>query len=161
MEIKSLGLIVSLPYQLMGHIPITQITSQLTNALEAEELRDSEEEDNDDDNVKESQLRSPPELADIFHVGQFVPAIVTGIRPAGTTEGQSILGFSRDRSEKASMRVELSLIPSMVNNGLEKTDLRSGFVSSLFNLFNLRTVHTDHTDHRWFDYQHRGSWLRD
>jgi len=129
MEIKSLGLIVSLPYQLMGHIPITQITTQLTNALEAEELRDSNGEDSDGDDLMEQQHQSPPELHEIFRVGQFVRAVVTAVRSAGTTERNSLLGFSHEQFEKASMRVELSLIPGMVNSGLEKTDFRSGFVS--------------------------------
>ena len=34
-SIQPLALIISLPNQLMGHVPITQVTSQLTSRLES------------------------------------------------------------------------------------------------------------------------------
>ena len=150
-EIKPLGLIVSLPDQLIGHIPITQITSQLTKALEAEQFDDSSQEDNQSEAGKENTPTSPPQLSDMFHTGQFLYAIVTAVRPAGTTEGFSVLGFSRDHYERASMRVELSLVPDTVNIAVEKTDLCSGYVSSSMEDLCLYSQQQQTADYQWFN----------
>lgn len=123
--IQPLALIVSLPCQLLGHVPITHVSTQLTQQLEAME---------DDDNVPmdendESHSREAPELFDIFRVGQYVRAVVTAVRPAGTTARDVIgLGRKMDETERACQRVELSLIPEQVNTGVSKADLMTGFV---------------------------------
>ncbi len=141
MAIYPLALIVSLPDQLLGHVPITKISDRLTAALEAadqEEDVGSEASDDgdggDEEGGGEKRGSSPPDLMEIFQPGQFVSAIVTAIKPPGTTEGGSA-SYARDETEKTSRRVELSLIPSQVNSGLVKTDLKTGVVS-----FPLNTV---------------------
>lgn len=119
-------LIVSLPNQLLGHIPITHVSSQLTSLLEAaEEGVTSDQEDSEDGEAKEG---APPDLAELFRPGQYVRGVVSAVKPTGTTEGRA-LRYSRDEAEKASRRIELSLIPEQVNVGLVKADLRKGLVS--------------------------------
>ena len=127
-------LIVSLPNQLFGNIPITNISSQLTSALESADAddvpddrsgaEDEEEEENTD------QDKTPPDLLELFQVGQYLRATVAAVKPPGTTEGQ-VFNYSRDEVERASRRVELSLIPEQVNSGLLKSDLKKGFVSDV------------------------------
>ncbi|KAL5519222.1 RRP5 [Sanghuangporus vaninii] len=118
-------LIVSLPDQLLGHVPITHISSQLTSALEA---ADAESLVGGDSDTEEDTLddRGPPDLTELFRTGQYVRAVVTAVRPSGTTDGH-VFGHHRDELEKASRRVELSLIPEQVHVGLAKTDLVKGF----------------------------------
>lgn len=136
-SIYPLALIVSLPGQLLGHVPITQISDQLTTALENADEDDadassSDEEEDGDEGLDETTKRGPPDLMEIFQPGQFVAAVVTAIKSPGTTDGGSF-SYARDEAEKTSRRVELSLIPSQVNSGLVKTDLKSGFVSCISN----------------------------
>lgn len=124
--IHPLALIVSLPCQLFGHIPVTHISNPLTKALEALDDEDEALMEQADD---EEHSRRPPELFEIFRVGQYVRAVVTAVRPAGTT-ARDVIGFRRrlDETERASQRVELSLIPEQVNMGVSKEDLTKGFV---------------------------------
>ncbi|KAI0027317.1 nucleic acid-binding protein [Vararia minispora EC-137] len=121
MAIQPLALIVSLPNQLAGHVPITQISPELTKSLETMDV-DSENEDNED----EDQATSIPDLHDLYQLGQYVRCIVTTVHIAGTTEG-SIVRRSKDDIERASWRVELSLSPELVNEGVSKADIRPGF----------------------------------
>jgi len=95
MAIYPLALIVSLPDQLLGHVPITQISDQLTAALEAADQEEDVGSDASDDGDEgdeegggEKRGSSPPDLMEIFQPGQFVSAIVTAIKPPGTTEDE-------------------------------------------------------------------------
>ncbi|KAF8578416.1 U3 snoRNP-associated protein Rrp5 [Ramaria rubella] len=126
--IQPLALIVSLPCQLVGHVPITHVSTQLTKQLEALDEEDEEFLEQDDD---ETRPRRAPELFEIFRVGQYVRAVVTAIRPAGTTS-RDIIGLRRkmDEIERACQRVELSLIPERVNIGVSKEDLSTDFILS-------------------------------
>lgn len=138
--VHPLALIISLPNQLYAHVPITNVSSQYTNMLERmEELDDDERSDaemwdieskNDDDEGSSVNMQYP-ELLDMFSVGQYVRAIVTAIHAPGSS---SISGFMKSRDElvKASKRVELSLAPEKVNAGVQKPDLRAGFVRKRF-----------------------------
>lgn len=126
MVVYPFTLIVSLPNQLLGQIPITHISSQLTSLLEAaEEGVTSDQEESEDEEANEGV---PPDLAELFRPGQYVRAVVSAVKPTGTTKGTA-LRYSRDEVEKASRRIELSLIPEQVNIGLVKADLRKGLVS--------------------------------
>lgn len=133
--VQPLALIVSLPNQLLGHIPITQISPQLTSALEAMDEGDEADFDATESADRASPSRSPkpriPELFDIFHVGQFVRCVVTATHTPGTTDTTGLGLKGRGELEKASRRVELSLAPNLVNAGVVKADLRPGFVSLL------------------------------
>ncbi|THV06019.1 nucleic acid-binding protein [Dendrothele bispora CBS 962.96] len=124
-SIQPLALIVSLPNQLLGHIPITNISSQLTSLLE--KMDEDEEESGDED--EEDEFKLVPDLLEIFRVGQYVRAVVTANHAPGTTDVSGI-GRSRDEVARASRRVELSLVPERVNVGVQKSDLKSGFTLS-------------------------------
>jgi rRNA biogenesis protein RRP5 len=124
-SIQPLALVISLPNQLLGHVPITHISSQLTNLLEA--MEDGEGSDQDDESGMESRIPELPELTEIFRPGQYVRAMVTAVHAPGSTNVDGI-GRARDETAKASRRVELSLVPEKVNNGVQKCDLQPGFV---------------------------------
>lgn len=124
-SIEPLALVVSLPNQLYGHVPITQITSEFTSTLEsmnADELLSDEEAEGVD--VRTSRALDP---FDLFRPGQYLRCVVVAAGATKTTAGS---GRARDDVEKASRRVELSLVPEHVNQGVVKTDLKSGFTMS-------------------------------
>jgi rRNA biogenesis protein RRP5 len=126
-NILPLALIVSLPNQLYGHVPITNISSQLTELLErldAQELRSNDEEVEENEDSRPSHT---PELSDLFTVGQYVRAVVSAVHAPGTSDVLGV-GRSRDENIKTSRRVELSLIPERVNTGVSRSDLKQGFV---------------------------------
>ncbi|KIK70798.1 hypothetical protein GYMLUDRAFT_32858 [Collybiopsis luxurians FD-317 M1] len=128
-SIQPLALIVSLPNQLFGHVPITNISPQLTSLLESMDA-DGSEEEKEEESGDEGEETSPrakiPELSDLFHSGQYVRATVTTLHVQGSTDVTG-LAKSRDETIKASRRVELSLSPELVNSGIQKSDLRPGF----------------------------------
>ncbi|CAL1695136.1 unnamed protein product [Somion occarium] len=125
--VQPLALIVSLPNQLLAHVPITNISSELTARLEAmdEDLDKSVHEDSDN----EEEPSHVPDLSELFHPGQYIRAIVSAVHAPGSTDAMGI-GRGRDELQKASRRVELSLIPEKVNEGVVKQDLKKGFVLS-------------------------------
>ncbi|KAJ8488314.1 hypothetical protein ONZ45_g14005 [Pleurotus djamor] len=124
-SIHPLALIVSLPNQLFAHIPITHISSQMTDLLESNNQSD-EESDIDEDISPQSHV---PELSELFTVGDYVRGVVTAVHPAGSGD-VSMLGRTRDAMVKTSRRVELSLVPERVNQGVNKEDLKPGFTLS-------------------------------
>ncbi|KAJ7071209.1 hypothetical protein C8F01DRAFT_1109545 [Mycena amicta] len=119
--VEPLALVVSLPNQLFAHVPITNVSSQLTALLE--KTLDADEGD------EEEEDSALPELADLFKPGQYVRAVVAAVHPPGSTEN-SAMARSRDPAAKASRRVELSLLPERVNAGVNKSDLKTGFTLS-------------------------------
>ncbi|EIW64233.1 uncharacterized protein TRAVEDRAFT_138819 [Trametes versicolor FP-101664 SS1] len=123
-SVEPLALIVSLPNQLFAHVPITQISSQLTHILESED--DAE---NSDDEEEEASASRVPDLFEIFQPGQYVRAVVSAVHQPGSTDATG-LGRARDEVQKASRRVELSLVPEKVNEGVAKADLLAGFALS-------------------------------
>ncbi|KAJ7786117.1 hypothetical protein B0H16DRAFT_1670341 [Mycena metata] len=125
-SIEPLALIVSLPNQLFAHVPITNISSQLTTLLESSMDEDEEKGEVEEDEGSSSHV---PDLSDIFQVGQYVRAIVTTVHAPGSTD-MSGIGKSRDEVARASRRVELSLAPERVNAGVHKSDLKAGFTLS-------------------------------
>jgi rRNA biogenesis protein RRP5 len=140
-SIGPLALVVSLPNQLYGHVPITQISSELTSSLESMDEDDKPtpdgndgNDDENDDEVVEDKTSPVPDLFDLFRPGQYLRCVVIDSHAAGTTGTVAGAGRARDDTEKASRRVELSLIPEQVNKGVVKTDLKSGFVSSCISL---------------------------
>ena len=127
-SVEPLSLIVSLPNQLFGHIPITQISSELTALLEkvSESADEEGDEEGDEDDTKSQ--RKIPDLADIFSPGQYLRAVVTDVHAPGTTDNFGI-GRPKDDSQRVSRRVELSIEPHKVNSGVAVKDLTPGFVS--------------------------------
>lgn len=130
-SIQPLGLVVSLPNQLFGHVPITNISSQLTTLLE--KIDESEEEPvseaEDDERLNSSHI---PDLFEIFQEGQFIRCVVNAVHAHGSTDISGI-GKSRDEVARASRRVELTLAPERINTGVQKSDLRPGFVIIIHN----------------------------
>lgn len=126
-SIFPLALIVSLPNQLFGHVPITNISAQLTDLLEK-----AQEDDDDDDDRSSLYSSRIPDLSEIFHVGQYVRAVVATVHASGSTDASGV-GKSRDEAARASRRVELSLIPERVNVGVLKSDLKANFVCAWLN----------------------------
>ncbi|KAI0801037.1 hypothetical protein C8Q74DRAFT_1239986 [Fomes fomentarius] len=124
--VEPLALIVSLPNQLFAHVPITNISIQLTHALETMEEAEVDPSDEEDDDASPSRV---PDLFELFQPGQYVRAVVTAIHAPGATD-VSGLGRARDEVQKASRRIELSLVPEKVNEGVAKSDLRTGFTLS-------------------------------
>ncbi|KAJ3843897.1 hypothetical protein F5878DRAFT_721109 [Lentinula raphanica] len=130
-SIQPLALVVSLPNQLFGHVPITNISSQLTSLLESMDVDEEEDVEESGDEGEGSASRSKiPELSELFHVGQYVRATVTLLHVPGTTDVTG-LGKSRDETLRASRRVELSLNPQQVNDGVQKSDLKAGYTLSV------------------------------
>lgn len=123
--VQPLALIISLPNQLLGHVPVTQISTHYTQILEA--MDDDEDEVSKDDADEATTLKRIPDLSDLFQPGQYVRTVVTAVRAAGSTETSGI-GYTRDMTLKGSHRVELSLSPERVNEGVQKADLAAGFV---------------------------------
>ncbi|SCV70668.1 BQ2448_3430 [Microbotryum intermedium] len=136
--VRPLELIVSLPNQLLAHVPITSISNEYTAQLEsAEEALSGEEEEqvNDDDgdnDLKDGRTgtehpgtRDLPTLAHWYRVGSFVSAVVIASkRPEGRRKAAR---RESDDLVRASRTIELSLEPSKVNEGVLKTDLKPGF----------------------------------
>ena len=133
-SIEPLALVVSLPNQLYGHVPITQISSELTASLERmneddEPRSDKEEEEEEEEEDAGEKISRLPDLFDLFRPGQYLRCVVVASHAAGTTKAGVGTGRTMSEVEKASRRVELCLIPEQVNQGVLKTDLKPGFVS--------------------------------
>jgi rRNA biogenesis protein RRP5 len=111
-KINDLNLVVSLPHQLVGSVAITEISEPITKAVEA--VAQAEEED------EEGVL---PDLANLFKVGQWVRCCI--IQLSGSDEQQ---GVSLDKRSKTKKRIDLSLKPEIVNNGVIVNDLAKGMV---------------------------------
>ncbi|KAJ3505470.1 hypothetical protein NLJ89_g7399 [Agrocybe chaxingu] len=127
--ILPLALIISLPNQLYAHVPITNISTQFTEALERMEAREFSAEENKSEG--EDEENSPPrsyipELTELFRVGQYVRGVVSAIHEPGTSDISGV-GRSRDEVSRASKRVELTLVPGRVNTGVQKSGLKAGF----------------------------------
>ena len=142
-DIRPLALLVSLPNQLLGHVPATHISSLLTERLERVDAEEADstgnqEEDGDVEEKSASASSDVPDLADMFTVGQYLTAVVEEVRPSGA---RSSIDFSKARDEvtKAAKRAELSIDPEKVNAGVAKRDLVSGFVRRML-YFYIRLV---------------------
>ncbi|GAA6020638.1 hypothetical protein JCM10207_007806 [Rhodosporidiobolus poonsookiae] len=117
--VRPLELIVSLPSQLVAHIPIINISSEFTARLEAAGGASSDE----DSDEEEDDL---PALHDLFHVGQWVVAAVVSTKDSDSKVKMG--GREGDENVRQSRRVEMSLEPEKVNEGVAKGDLKRGFI---------------------------------
>lgn len=124
-SVHPLVVVVSLPNQLVAHVPITKITSQLSRLLESMDVRSDASGESASDTVADNV----PDLSELFHPGQYVRAVVANVHPPGTTDLAGLMR-SRDEVVKASRRVELSLVPEEVNAGVRKSDLKDGYTMS-------------------------------
>ncbi|CBQ68100.1 related to RRP5-processing of pre-ribosomal RNA [Sporisorium reilianum SRZ2] len=140
LAIHPLAVVVSLPNQMLGHIPATQISPQFTQRLQAaadasadedesmDEDSDSDDEDDEDEghaNGASSKVSNKvPELRELFHVGQWLVASVVQVRSGDVAKGRPTR--EGGEYEKESRRVELSLAPHLVNAGVSVSDLDTG-----------------------------------
>lgn len=134
--VRALELVVSLPNQLLAHIPITNISPEYTARLEASgessdegesEEEESEEESDDEEGGSGKKSSGLPGLATLFKEGDWVPAIVMASKSSDSKA--KLGGREGDENVRASRRIELSLEPEKVNEGVAKGDLKAGFVS--------------------------------
>ncbi|KAI0844161.1 nucleic acid-binding protein [Daldinia vernicosa] len=101
-EISPLELVLSLPNNLSGHVPITAISDVLNEKIAAEAAND-EEDDEAEDGL---------DLQTIFKIGQYLRAYVT-----------STIEESTAASAKPRRRIELTLRPALANTGLSSQDV--------------------------------------
>lgn len=132
--VRPLELIVSLPNQLYGHIPITNISVEYTTRLEEEGEDSSEEESEEESENEEAKPATAglPSLNQLFKVGEYVSAIV--VSSATSDSKVKMGGRTGDETVRAAQRIELSTEPEKVNEGIAKGDLRTGFVSRYLTL---------------------------
>ncbi|KAJ2614175.1 rRNA biogenesis protein rrp5 [Coemansia sp. RSA 1365] len=117
--IYELELRVSLPNGLVGFVPITSVSPELTTlvekAAEAAEDSDSMEVDKDGDCTEDDAL----DLSLRFFIGQFVKCVVVDI-----VNGKS---GTAGKKGKAS-RVELTLMPAEINSRIDRDDICEGLI---------------------------------
>ncbi|TFK30827.1 U3 snoRNP-associated protein Rrp5 [Coprinopsis marcescibilis] len=125
--ILPLTLLVSLPNQLLAHIPITNISPEYTQRLErSEEDDEMQDSDEEDDSEVEGPAKSIPDLGQMFSVGQYIRAVVSATLSPGSSDPTGLYK-SRHELAKLCTRVELSLSPPLVNEGVRGDDLKAGF----------------------------------
>lgn len=111
-QINKMELVLSLPDNLVGYVPITNVSPELVKLLEEfddQNESDSEEDSDDEDNEPKSSkpLLEFPSLEERFTVGQYLRAKIVP-----------------NTNEKIKKRIELSIEPENVNNKMdEKEDL--------------------------------------
>jgi rRNA biogenesis protein RRP5 len=119
-----LHLILSLPNNLLAHVPITEISSTLTSILSAEEAAMSEDEEEEDEESS-SGPHGAPDLAELFLPGQYFPAKVLNLFP---TASQSFISqYPVSETTRLAARVELTLVPEKVNSEVAKPELEKGY----------------------------------
>ncbi|GAA5914525.1 hypothetical protein JCM6882_000408 [Rhodosporidiobolus microsporus] len=119
--VRPLELILSLPSQLLAHVPITNISSEFTKRLEA-----AGEDSSADEDFSEDEEDDLPALRDLFEEGQWVVAAVVAAKESDSKA--KLGGREGDENVRQSRRVEMSLEPEKVNEGVAKGDLKRGFI---------------------------------
>ncbi|EIW71695.1 hypothetical protein TREMEDRAFT_27162 [Tremella mesenterica DSM 1558] len=114
-----LHLIVSLPNNLLAHVPITEISTTLTRLLSAEEAMSVSEDEEEEDSS------SAPDLGSLFTPGQYFPAKVLTVFP---TASQSFASqYPPSETTRLAARVEMTLVPEKVNSDVASVDLSPGY----------------------------------
>ena len=139
LAIYPLALVVSICDQLLAHVPVTSVSNRLTDRLQSaldeeekdeesdgEDIHETEEEEEEEEDRDDS---SPPELHEIFSVGQWIRASVESVTAAGSKR-QWGMGREGGEYERESQRVQLTMEPTIVNEGIRATDLSPGYVLS-------------------------------
>lgn len=117
-----LHLVVSLPNNLLGHVPITEVSSTLTAALNRE-MNDDDDEKMDEDEDEDEE--GAPELPELFVPGQYVAAKVLNAFP--TASQAFIAQYPVSETTRLAARIELTLIPEKINGDVAKADVAEGF----------------------------------
>ncbi|KAJ1655793.1 rRNA biogenesis protein rrp5, partial [Coemansia sp. RSA 25] len=134
--IRDLELLVSLPNGLVGVVPITSISTELTALVEkaAATAEDSdkdsadEDSDNDDDNdamdVDSSETSDDPlDLKLRFFIGQYVKCVVSEL-----SDAHSSANATKQKKGKNFSRIELTLMPEEINDRFDSDDMCEGLI---------------------------------
>ncbi|KKY24572.1 putative rrna biogenesis protein rrp5 [Diplodia seriata] len=105
-QITSRDIALALPNNLIGFVPLTAVSDQFTERIEA--LLDQDEKEDADASSEDEDV----ELKNIFRLGQYLRAVVT------STGEDAAKG-----SQKNKKRIELSVKPQDSNNRISKSDL--------------------------------------
>lgn len=129
-SVFNLHLILSLPNQLLAHVPITEVSNTLTHLLTKDEKdsnvsmddeeQETEEEESDDEN-------ETPELHELFKPGQYLVASVTQTFPSESSNRAFLSLYPPSEATRLASRVEMSLIPEKVNAEVSKLDVVKGY----------------------------------
>ncbi|KAG8918796.1 rRNA biogenesis protein rrp5 [Tulasnella sp. 417] len=125
-SVKPLALVVSLPGQLHGHVPITSISPTYSALLDKEAASSSEDGKMDQD---EPSIFAA-ELSEMYSVGGFVRVVVTHVHAEGEKARPQLGERPSNDEEWQCGKIELSLVPQKVNEGLTQDDLVSGVMVS-------------------------------
>lgn len=123
-----LHLILSLPNNLLAHVPITEISSTLTKLLSAEQdaMSVDGESDAEEDKEEEDEKSGAPELSQLFAPGQYFTAKVLNLFP---TASQSFISqYPITETTRLAARLEATLVPEKVNSEVAKADFAAGYV---------------------------------
>ncbi|KAG2221563.1 hypothetical protein INT45_002577 [Circinella minor] len=113
-QINELELVVSLPYQLHGVVPITEISDPVTAAVE----RVANQQEDEDDEENDEEQRGLPDLKKLFRVGQYVPCRISSVKTRAETKKKNA--------------IELTLRPEAVNRNVPKVDVAPGVALSAY-----------------------------
>jgi rRNA biogenesis protein RRP5 len=130
-------LVLSLPHGLKGHVAYAQSSDTLAELSKKAAATESVAEADSVGRLKKGK-RTPqdelPPLSDLFKVGQLVRCVVVGLRGAvgvsggaGGADATPSAHSDVGDHEKSRKRVEVSLLPSLVNAGVGVDALREGF----------------------------------
>jgi hypothetical protein len=72
-----------------------------------------------------------PAPSDIFYPGQLLPAVVIAVHSQASK--QHVSGNGRDELWRASQRIELSTVPSLMNGSVSPASIKDGAVRLLKN----------------------------
>ncbi|KAF1938499.1 nucleic acid-binding protein [Clathrospora elynae] len=100
-QITHQDIVLALPNNLVGYVPLTAVSDKLNERLE----KLLKEEGSDKEDGSDDEAFEDVELQDMFSVGQYLRACITA---------------TSDDSARARKRLELSIDPKLVNKGLTK-----------------------------------------
>ncbi len=116
-SVLPLHLILSLPNQLLAHVPITEVSATLTKLLEAGERSII------DDDAAEEEEPDAPELAQLFRPGQYVIGVVLATHIASNSAKEFTSLYPPTETIRLASKVEMSLIPAKANAGVLLDDM--------------------------------------
>jgi rRNA biogenesis protein RRP5 len=122
-----LHLILSLPNQLLAHVPITEISSILTDRLTKGEKDDEDMEIDANAEEEEEDDSETPELSQLYRPGQYVAGIVTQNFPSESSNKAFLGMYTPTEQTRLASRIEMSLRPDKVNEGVMKADVATGY----------------------------------
>jgi len=127
-SVLNLHLILSLPNQLLAHVPITEISNTLTHLLTKDE-KDSnismdDEADDDDDSSTSGET---PDLSQLFQPGQYLLATISQSFPSESSNKAFLSLYPPSEVTRLASRVEMSLVPEKVNQEVSKLDVTKGY----------------------------------